>query len=76
MQLMITNKTFIPQLIWISSPDTLTEEVVLLKSRETRCVKGNSSLRDVTVWDRSVDYRLGQLDKKRMSRHFSIKTIG
>lgn len=75
MQLIITNKTFIPQLVWISSPDTLTEEVLLLKSRETKCVQGNSSLHDVTIWDRSVEFRLGHTDKKRMQRHFSIKTI-
>lgn len=76
MQLMITNKTFIPQFVWISSPDTLTEELIFLKSRETKCVKVTVSLRNVTVWDRSVEYRLGQCDQKRMRQHFRIEMLG
>lgn len=76
MKLMITNKTFVPQLVWLSSPDTLSEELLVLKSRETRCVAGTSALRDVTVWDRSVEYRLGQADRKRMRNHFRIQMMG
>lgn len=76
MKLMITNKTFVPQLVWLSSPDTLSEELLVLKSGETRCVAGTSALRDVTVWDRSVEYRLGQSDRKRMRNHFRIQMMG
>jgi len=75
MKLMIQNKTFVPQLVWMSSPDQLTEEVLVLKSRETRCLSCQNALGDVTVWDRSSEYRLNDTDRKRRVNYFGIFVV-
>lgn len=77
MQLIIENKTDICQLVWISSVACSdSEEVVLLRARERKCLETEvSSRQDVTVWDRSPAFPLCQKDIKRMRQHFAISMV-
>ncbi|MGT2743280.1 hypothetical protein [Streptococcus plurextorum] len=75
MQLIIENKTFVPQLVWLSLPDDLREEIIILKSREIFCVEKESLSTGVSVWDRSQAYDLGARDKRRMSKNFRIYLV-
>lgn len=75
MQLIITNKTFVPQLVWLSDSVSLSEELVLLKAGETKQMNRVCSSSDVTVWDRSSAYCLGFTDRKRIRSHFSVLMV-